>query len=149
VHLHGSPCLIESVEVEPKISPPSRPVQVKTLSPITVYSTLYTREGKRKTYYYTPWEKEFSSLILENLRKKIHAFRGENIPYQSDNHYIKPLRVSRRDEKIVKYKGTIIKGWMGIYELYLPMEYFPFAYHAGLGSKNSQGFGMIEITEKS
>ena len=32
--------------------------------------------------------------------------------------------------------------------LFLPRLYFELAYAAGLGAKNSQGFGMIEVVEK-
>jgi CRISPR-associated endoribonuclease Cas6 len=59
--------------------------------------------------------------------------------------YIKPLRVNKRNEVIAIFKGTVIKGWTGIYELQLPEPYFSLAYDAGLGSKNSQGFGMVEV----
>jgi len=46
-----------------------------------------------------------------------------------------------------KFKGFIIKGWMGIYELHLPETYLSMALDAGLGAKNSQGFGMVEVIE--
>mgnify|MGYP001627095804 CR=1 FL=1 len=32
---------------------------VMTLSPITVYSTLSTADGRKKTYYYSPAEENF------------------------------------------------------------------------------------------
>ena len=138
--------MVESVEVNPTPQP-SFPLKIRTLSPITTYSTLYTKESKKKTYYYNPWEKEFSTLILENLKKKLKAWNKEEIPFLPQ-HYLKPLKVSRKDEKIIIYKDHLIKGWMGIYHLNIPEEYFPIAYNAGLGSKNSQGFGMIEAIEK-
>ena len=53
--------------------------------------------------------------------------------------------VSKRNEAIVNFKGTWVKGWMGLYELSLPEPFFTLAYNAGLGSKNSQGFGMVEV----
>lgn len=43
------------------------------------------------------------------------------------------------------FKGTVIKGWTGLYELSLPEPLFQIAYDTGLGSKNSQGFGMVEV----
>jgi CRISPR-associated endoribonuclease Cas6 len=39
----------------------------------------------------------------------------------------------------------VIKGWTGLYEVKLPEPYFRLAYDAGLGSKNAQGFGMVEV----
>ncbi|HEX30478.1 TPA: CRISPR-associated endoribonuclease Cas6, partial [Candidatus Poribacteria bacterium] len=47
----------------------------------------------------------------------------------------------------VMYRDTVIKGWTGVYELDLPEPFFHLAYDAGLGAKNSQGFGMVEIIE--
>ena len=144
VNLGGEKCIIESIEINPtpKVS---FPLKIKALSPITIQSTLYTKEGTRKTYYYNPWEEEFSHLILRNLEKKMKAWKDEEIPLNPDIHYLKPLKVKKNDEKLIIYKGFIIKGWMGTYELNLPQDYFPIAYHAGLGAKNPQGFGMIEV----
>jgi len=45
----------------------------------------------------------------------------------------------------VKYKGTVIKGWMGIYRLKGAVSLLKMALDAGLGAKNSQGFGCVEI----
>jgi len=61
--------------------------------------------------------------------------------------HIRPFKVSSRDEHVVKFKGTVIKGWTGVYELDLPLELWEMAYHAGLGAKNSQGFGCIGLWE--
>lgn len=47
----------------------------------------------------------------------------------------------------MRYRETVIKGWTGIYELDLPEPFFYLAYDAGLGSKNSQGFGMLKVVE--
>ncbi len=39
----------------------------------------------------------------------------------------------------------MIKAWTGIFQLDLPEPFFLLAYDAGLGSKNPQGFGMVEV----
>nr|BAL52720.1 CRISPR-associated Cas6 family protein [uncultured prokaryote] len=132
---------LESLEVEPPITP-KRPILVQALSPITVYSTLLTSEGKCKTYYYCPWEREFEALLLKNLQRKARVWYGS--PIREEGH-IRPSKVSPRDEHIVKFKDTIIKAWTGIYELDLPTEYLEMAYYAGLGAKNSQGFGCVAL----
>lgn len=116
---------------------------IKTLSPITVYSTLKNPEGKKKTYYYSPFEQEFSKLIKENLYKKyllIHKRAPEDLQFS-----ISPERVSKRNQHILFYKGTVIKAWSGIYRIQGSEELIRIGYDTGLGSKNSQGFGMIEI----
>ncbi|MEM3009977.1 MAG: CRISPR-associated endoribonuclease Cas6 [Candidatus Nitrosocaldaceae archaeon] len=43
---------------------------IYTHSPIVVYSTLFTKDNRKKTYYYSPYEEEFSDLITKNLIKK-------------------------------------------------------------------------------
>ena len=51
-------CYIESIEIE---SPPEyrEKIVVKTLSPITIRSTLKGDDGKKKSYYYSPFEKDW------------------------------------------------------------------------------------------
>lgn len=115
--------------------------KIKMLSPLTCYSTLYKKD-KKKTYYYSPFEKEFEFLIQENLRKKYEAFYKKTKDFEFK---IKPMKVDKNSEKIINYKGTVIKGWLGIFEINSLPEIIKFAYDVGLGSKNSQGFGMFEI----
>jgi len=116
---------------------------IRMLSPVTVYSTLKKADGASKTYYYNPMEKEFGELIKKNLIKKYFALY--NREPTSDDFIIKALNVSKRDEKIIKYKNFIIKGWMGRYNLIGNPELLKLAYDTGIGSKNSQGFGCFEI----
>ena len=144
IRLNGTACHIIATEVEKPVEA-TGPVAVRALSPIVVYSTLRDATGRKKTYYYNPREREFQERILENLKRKWAAFHKGEEPPPMEAAYIKPLKVSKRNEAIVLFKGTVIKGWTGIYELYLPEPYFSLAYDAGLGSKNSQGFGMVEV----
>lgn len=121
-------------------------LRIKMLSPVTVYSTLNKANGKRKTYYYTPMEKEFGELIENNLLKKYRAYYGKSVSNNNSRVFnIEPVRVSKKDEKIILYKGTVIKGWMGVYDVEGAPELIGLAYEAGIGSKNSQGFGCFEI----
>ncbi len=61
--------------------------------------------------------------------------------------WVRPYKVRSADQKILKFKGTVIKGWTGLYEVKLPKPYFRLAYDAGLGSKNAQGLGMVRVLE--
>ncbi len=142
VTLGRQPVVLDSVEVA---LPPvyRRPVRLKALSPITVYSTLEAPDGRKKTYYYAPQEPEFGRLVLDNLRRKIRAWTGEDLP--PDGASFRPVKVSNRNLVVARYKGTIVKGWTGIYELDAPEPYFRMALDAGLGAKNSQGFGFVEV----
>ncbi len=147
VKLAKATLFINSIEV---IKPPeyAKELIVRALSPITVYSTLLTPEGRKKTYYYNPFEKEFEELLRDNLRRKFKAIYSIPPDEEDDIFKIEPLRVSARNEAIIKYKGTVIKGWTGIYKLKISEKYFDIAYNTGLGSKNSQGFGMVEVVRE-
>jgi len=117
-------------------------VRIRMLSPATIYSTLSHPDGRKRTYYYSPFENEFSHLVSENVRKKFKAYYKKA---PRGNISLAPLKVNSGNQKIVSYKGTIIKGWTGIYELSGDRELMKMAYDAGLGGKNSQGFGCFEV----
>jgi CRISPR-associated endoribonuclease Cas6 len=131
-------------------------VTIRMLSPVTIYSTLFSASGKKKTYYYSPFEKEFSQLIRANVLKKYQALYGT--PYDEKSnppHFqISPQRVSQNSEKKIKYTPssnsyTLIKAWLGTYRIQGDQKLIALAYDTGLGSKNSQGFGMFEILKKA
>jgi len=143
VVLGGHEFIVDSVNVK-KLPEYRKKIRVKTLSPITVYSTLYTPDGReRKTYYYSPFERKFEELVIENLNKKWRAFSGEKDASFSGR--VKVVEVKpQKGEKIITFKGTVIKAWEGVFELELPETLFKMAFGAGIGSKNSLGFGCIE-----
>lgn len=113
--------------------------QVVMLSPLTVYSTLPAPNGKKYTYFYSPFEERFNELVKENLFKKHILVHGE--PPLSKVFSISPLKISDEDFKITRYRETIVKGWMGEYELRGTPSLLQIALDAGLGAKNSQGYG--------
>lgn len=117
-------------------------ITVRMLSPLTVYSTLID-SGHRYTHYYSPFEPRFQELIQANLTKKYWLIFGRQA--EEEGFSIEPLSVSEKDFKVVKYKGTIIKGWMGTYRLRGDPQLLEVALNAGLGAKNSQGFGCCEL----
>jgi CRISPR-associated endoribonuclease Cas6 len=128
---------------------------INMLSPITCYSTLKKADGKSKVYYYNPFEEEFSLLLKNNLKKKYQLIFGKtpkNFEFE-----ITPYKVSKKDEKIVLYKKitkrqrkpTTIRAWMGVYFLKGDPQILKLSYDAGLGSKNSQGFGCWEVWKEN
>ncbi len=136
---------VASIEViRRKIFPES--FFIKMLSPLTIHSTLSRADGKKKTYYYSPFEKEFSELINKNIMKKYTAYFGQE---GNGKINVEPHKVSNRNEVITRFKSTIIKGWTGIYRLSGSPDLILFSYDTGLGDRNSQGFGMWEEWEKS
>ncbi|PIP13259.1 MAG: CRISPR-associated endoribonuclease Cas6 [bacterium (Candidatus Stahlbacteria) CG08_land_8_20_14_0_20_40_26] len=133
---------VASIEVKQK--PSCDDAEIFMLSPVTAYSTLLKPDGGKKTYYYNPKEEDFGRLINENMKKKYTAFYRKNANNLAMD--ITPVKVRASDEKIVRYKGFIIKGWMGRYRIKGNEELVSLAYDTGLGAKNSQGFGMFEIS---
>ncbi len=147
VRLGKSSCEIRRIEVEP-LPDLSGPVKVRALSPITTYSTLTTADGRKKTYYYSPFEPDWEVQLLANLRRKAMALGwGKTRLASLEEAHIRPVRVDKRNLRIMRYRDTVIKGWTGIYEIDLPEPFFLLAYDAGLGAKNPQGFGMVEVME--
>ena len=118
-------------------------VTIETLSSITAYSTLIRPNGSKYTCYFQPGEEDFNRIVVENLRKKYKAFTQLDPP--NDAVFIKPLTQPRLH--IVKYKGFIVKGYSGRLLLEGPRSLLQMAVDAGLGSKNSQGFGCVEIVK--
>jgi len=120
-------------------------IRVKTLSPVVVYSTLLKPEGDKYTCYFQPGESDFSRLAQKNLYKKYQALYGST-PSESEIQ-IKPLRQPKL--QIVKYKGFVIKGYSGILSMRGPASLLQIAVDAGLGAKNSMGFGLLELINKN
>lgn len=116
-------------------------IKIRTLSPISTYSTLYRKDGKKFTYYYNPKENDFSETISNNLKNKYEAFYQNN-PSKKDVS-IKPI--GRTKLSIVKYKGFIIKGYTGKFSMSGPIPLLQLGINTGIGSKNSQGFGCIKL----
>ncbi len=116
----------------------------RAISPVTVYSTVVTANGRKKTYYYHPAEAEFKRQIEDNLRKKAEAL-GITDPAQKAI-CLESVRAQARDQKVVFYDRTVIKGWMGNFQLSGDPKMLGLALDAGIGAKNSQGFGMLQVT---
>ncbi len=114
--------------------------KIITKSPIVAYST-FEANGRKKTYYYNPKEKEFQEILANNLIKKYIAYFGK----EPKNKYFEITPVSNLKENIVIYKGTVLKGWSGIFQINGSDELVNIAYDTGLGAKNSQGFGCFEF----
>lgn len=147
VRLGSAQCRITEVGVEPEPEiDPAKLMIVKTLSPITAYSTLHTPSGSKKTYYYAPQEKEWSESLVANVARKAKALGwAADVDKDLEGAYVRPRKVKAGDQKVLSFKGFVIKGWTGLYEAKLPEPYFRLAYDAGFGAKNAQGFGMVEV----
>ncbi|HPU62965.1 MAG TPA: CRISPR-associated endoribonuclease Cas6 [Mobilitalea sp.] len=118
-------------------------IVIRTLSPIVAYSTLFRHDGSKYTCFFMPGESDFKRIISENLIKKYKAlFNYNNDNFYDYNASIKPIGSFKQN--FVIYKGFIIKGVTGTFELKGDKRLLQMGLDAGIGSKNSQGFGCID-----
>lgn len=130
---------VRKVQVsEPKVEGNS--IDVKMLSPTVVYSTMTKYDGRKYTCYFSPGESEFQSLTGQNLAKK-YQILTQSEPPEAPSYAVRVKGNPRLS--VLKYKGTIIKGYMCFLRLTGPQELLQVAIDAGLGVKNSQGFGCL------
>ncbi|MHB1652788.1 MAG: CRISPR-associated endoribonuclease Cas6 [Desulfitobacteriaceae bacterium] len=142
----------------------SETIRVRTLSPVVAYSTMFRGDGSKYTVYLQPGEPEFRRIVVENLMKKWEGIRAWNqaekkdenessYPMNNASDHLKGERVNihmlnNPKMHILEYKGGIIKGYSGMMELSGPTQLLQVAIDAGLGSKNSQGCGCLEVMGK-
>lgn len=131
---------IKNIECRKWDMPEGESFLVRTMSPITVYSTLFKADGRKYTHYYHPREKDFSELIRANLLKKYLLLHGE----APEDSRLQVDPVGEVKEHILMYKGTVIKAYGGTFRLTGSRELMKIAFEAGISVKNSQGFGFIE-----
>ncbi|MBQ8000284.1 MAG: CRISPR-associated endoribonuclease Cas6 [Ruminococcus sp.] len=115
-------------------------VRIKTLSPITVYIT----EDNGHTVYYSPKDREFCEGIVRNARRKYTAHFGSDEGFSLE---VTPCEHARFIKRATRFKDTFITAWHGEFVLKGSAKTLNFLYNTGLGSKNSQGFGMFSVIE--
>lgn len=120
-------------------------VRIRMLSPLVVYSTLTHPNGLKYTHYYRPDHELFSSMVEANLKRKYFSVHPEDQALLESPFLIRPVKVSPRDKVITRFRGNVIEGWMGEYELAADPRLIRWAYHSCLGNKGSQGCGLFEI----
>lgn len=98
--------------------------------------------GERKRNFLYPDDEVFPHLIELNFCHKYAAYYG--VP-PAERLSIQPIYVHRRHRVVTLFKDMYITGWMGHYRLCSSPEQLTFLYHVGLGSRNSQGFGMFRL----
>lgn len=118
-------------------------IKIKTLSPVTVYSTMQKPDGRPYTVYFHPKEEDFQELIFGNLIKKFEIVHG--CAYLGQHFSIKPQGQVRQN--IIMYKGGVIKGYSGIFHVTGAPELLQVGLDAGFGSKGAQGFGLCQLVE--
>lgn len=141
INLGKNEVILKNVEFIETPEYSSNIVKIKTLSPIVVYKTI--EDKKKFTKYFSPLDQEFNELIKTNIQKKYEILTGTSL---NDFQFL--IKGVNTYSKILKYKNFIIKGTEGIFEILVKPEIFRTIYDCGIGAKNSQGFGMIEIAQE-
>ena len=113
-----------------------RHASIQTLSPVTIHET----EPNGKTIYYSPADEMFLPLLVGNLASKLRAIGIPAAPVLSCVPNARTLR-----KRVTTFKGTYVTAYDGRFKLETEPEAMALLYYAGLGSRNSQGFGMFTI----
>lgn len=109
-----------------------------TISPIAV--SVADPNRWRHPIYLCPDEPQFVEALERNVITKWQAF------HQSEwNGGEFGIRVWKAKQKLVRVFDTDVRAWHLHLQMWGNEELIRFAYDAGLGIKNSQGFGMIEL----
>jgi len=109
-----------------------------TISPIVV--STYNPQISRHPVYLSPDQPEFVHSLEKNLIAKWEAFHG-----RTWNGGELGIRGWNPQNKLIRVFHTNIRAWYLKTQIWGPEELIRFAYDAGLGEKNSQGFGMLEV----
>lgn len=141
LRLKNTPINFNKMEVH-TYNKKSDEVHISMLSPMTTYSTV-EKHGKKETIYHKPGDDIFAKLVQKNLQKKYKSIYGDEAP--TEELLIKPVNEKKMKLISAKYRGFIIKGWLGEYILKGNPELIKLAYDTGLGSKNAQGFGCFKV----
>ncbi|HHV38599.1 MAG TPA: CRISPR-associated endoribonuclease Cas6 [Tepidimicrobium sp.] len=140
IELGSNRLMVNEIAVKKEIVNKNR-IEIQAMSPIVTYSTLFRKDGKKYTYYFNPIEDEFSEIINNNLKNKYQAFYSRKAP--EGDVIVNPIGRTRLS--VVNYKGFIIKGYMGKFAVEGPIPLLQIGVGAGLGGKNSQGFGCVKV----
>lgn len=113
---------------------------VRMRAPVVAYRTI---DDRGHTHPYRPGELGWYELVVANAEQKLRA-----LGLEADQ----PLRIEPKEwtleKKVTVFKRTYVTGWMGDFVVEADPQTMTVLWCLGLGSKNSDGFGMFDIVEK-
>jgi len=116
----------------------------KTLSPVCIP---FREVNSRYSNYLSPDAQEVPGIVLSNLLNKYHTFYGK--PYGKESDFSFEVTSQPKPKLIAIKAGTPetsnIRGFMFDFRMKAPVELMKIMYDAGLGEKNSIGFGMVGL----
>ena len=136
VFLHNQKVRVENIEINDLSAFAGiKPVRIKTISPITVY-----KKEKDFTTYYKPSDKQFLSIVYQNLKEKIEAYH-----YPVELYRFEIVEIHRSKERMVKFKNSYYLAFDIEMSVLVSFELLLFIYNTGISAKGSCGFGMIDV----
>lgn len=130
---------IPNLEISNKVIT-SDSIYIRMLSPIVALNNL--PDGSKE--FISPLNNNFSLYISNNFTNKYKAFYGT---FPKSEIELIVADVSYKDKCVTKFKNIYLTAWNGFFYLKGEPEVLNFLYNVGLGSKNSQGFGLFNIIE--
>ena len=109
----------------------------ESVSPVVVRK----KQSDGSTIYLKPAEQEFVNNLKRNFYEKYKAIYNE----QPEEIEIIPL--GEHKKTVTQYKGIWVTGYSGNYNVKGNSKSLELIYNSGLGIKNSQGFGLVNIIE--
>ncbi len=116
-------------------------IEINMESPICIRHTDVIDRGES---YCNPSEIDFYRGAEDNFIRKYTAYAGE---FPKEKIVLSQIKVGDKDRIVSKYKNGYIESYGGKYRLVGRPEYLDFLYQTGLGSRNSQGFGMFSVVD--
>ena len=149
VQIEGQAYQVRNIEI---ILPPrfTSSMRMMALSPITVSVSTPREDGKQNKHYVRANDERYAPLVISNLLEKYKALTGKScdpseLQFAFDWDYIERRGGMERVSKLILYKDTRIKGYLAPFFLSGEPKLLSLAWECGLGSSNSQGFGMIGV----
>ena len=113
----------------------------KTMSPIVLREH---RGDNKKTWYYSFSESKGRDIFLENLKYQLLREFGEERSLDIEEVEIEIAEERLKTVKVKNY-GIEILSNIGLIKLYAKPYILDYIYKAGVGSKRSTGFGMLDL----
>lgn len=110
-------------------------IAIRMVSPVVAYRT----DENGHTVFFSPDDEAFYSALVRNAQRKCQHF-GLAQPFDLQ---ISSLNKKLPGKQFSMFKKTYITGWFGSYLLEGDPGIIDLLYQAGLGAKNSEGFGLF------
>ncbi|ADI02104.1 CRISPR-associated endoribonuclease Cas6 [Syntrophothermus lipocalidus] len=133
---------IKKIEAEPVPEFTGR-VLCEMISPL-IASTGIVRNRKLHKRFLLPSEPDFWRVVEDNLRRKAVAL-GLSVVHTDE---MKFEVIGNWKSRLFEAQGTWVRGYEGSFIIMGAEKLFALAYEAGLGERNSQGFGMFRVVEQ-